>query len=237
MKRRGFLLLLVVGFLIPVAVDASTLQSTDMHPLASVDFWVDTSDSYRYYWSSLGEDYVIHVDIEVTSGSDIDFYILDEDNYDLWSSGYSSSAEVGRDNAGSVSLSFTVPVSGEWNLLFINDNWLYRKHIEGTITAAAPQVINDSSGLIGAVITAIVLVVIIGCILDYASKHEKRKQQTQQVYQPSYPQAPQYPEYSRAPSPPPAQTGFCPYCGTPKHSIDAQFCSTCGRSFRGSDLG
>jgi len=224
-----------VGLLIPVAVDASTLQSTDMHPLASVDFWVDTSDSYRYYWSSISEDYVIYIDIEVTSGSDIDFYILDEDNYDLWSSGYSSSAEVGRDNVGSVSLSFTVPVSGEWNLLFINDNWLYRKHIEGTITAVAPQAINDSSGLIGAVITAIVFIVVIAaltvvCTKASESKHKLGVTESQQTY-------PQYAPVSPPGQPPVSENAkFCPYCGAPRQFFDAKFCQNCGRPLRGPDL-
>jgi hypothetical protein len=211
-----------MGLLLPIAANASTPRIHGVHHLASVDFWVDTLNSYNYYWTSIGKDYVISIDVEVTSGSDIDFYILDEDNYDLWSDGSSSYAEVIRQNVGSISLSFKVPVSGEWHLLFINDNWLFRKHIEGTITAVAPVAANDVSDLGTAVAAIIVVVVIIVCTISYLSKYEKRRQQAQHGYQPAYQQV---------------QTGFCPYCGAPRQLYDAQFCSRCGRPFRGPDLG
>jgi len=232
MNRRGIVFLIVLGFLLPVMVNAATPQQDDLHPHASVDVWVDQLGSYNYYWTNIGEGYSINMDIEVTYGSDIDFYILDEDNFDTWHDGGSASSSLTRQNTGSISVSFTVPTSGEWHLLFINDNWLFRKHLEGTITVTAPYVPNTPSSIAGAVVAVLILGVIAICIAGCAAKSQKDKQEGQVSSQPS--------QISYGVNQPPVrssqQVSYCPYCGTPKQLFDAKFCSKCGRAFSGPAL-
>ncbi|MHA1930062.1 MAG: hypothetical protein ACTSV2_15930 [Candidatus Thorarchaeota archaeon] len=230
MNRRGLVFLVILGFLLPVVTTAAAPQPAESHPNATVDFWVDTNNSYRYYWNNVPEGYTIYIDVEVTSGSDIDFYILDEENYDLWDDGQSSDAARGQSNVGSVSISFTVPSSGEWNLLFLNDNWLYRKHIEGTITAIAPTTTSTTTtssptaemSLVSAAIFGLLLIFLMGMAFVFCRKFEERKKDPQEVYIP-----PQIQEQIAI---------YCQYCGTQRQGLDAQFCSKCGRAFSGPEF-
>ncbi|MGY5873936.1 MAG: hypothetical protein RTV72_16940 [Candidatus Thorarchaeota archaeon] len=228
MKRRGIILLLALVFFLPVITNAAAPQQEDLHPHATVDVWVDALGSYNYYWNDLDEGYTIRVDIDVTYGSDIDFYIVDEENYDDWVDGYDANADVLRENVGSVSLTFTVPSSGEWHLLFINDNWLFRKHLEGTITVAAPYVPNDpsSSAMLGLIGLGLVVVCIAVCV----SKSRKDAQKKQS-------QSPQSRHDYQIQQPASQQVVYCSYCGTPKQHYDALFCSKCGRAFSGPEFG
>ncbi|MFW9789459.1 MAG: hypothetical protein ACFFE1_17465 [Candidatus Thorarchaeota archaeon] len=230
MNRRGIIILLVIAMLLPYTVDAGTTKPREIHMNATIDVWVDVLGSYNYYWNNLGKDYTINIDIEVTSGNDIDFYIVDEENYDLWQDNQDAYAEVIKENIGSVSQSFTVPSSGEWHLLFINDNWLFRKHIEGTVTVTSPPMSNDLSldAVIGTGLILILVFVVIGCI----SNENKKKQSRDISQQPIYHQSKDY----GSPRAPQNVAGYCPYCGTPKPVIDAVFCVSCGRHFDGPDL-
>jgi len=237
LKRRGIILLILAGLFLPVLVNAAAPQPAEIHPHATVDFWVDTNNSYRYYWSDLPTGYTININVEVTSGSDIDFYILDEENYDLWDDGQSSDAERGQSNVGSVSISFTVPSSGEWNLLFINDNWLYRKHIEGTITVTATTTYSsptdsDTMAPAGAVIIAAVILFIIGMAALCCKKFNESQQEPPTMGGPPHKDGPPLlPLHQPVRVQQEQVTMFCPYCGTQRQSHDAQFCSKCGRAF------
>jgi hypothetical protein len=231
LNRRGITILLIIAILLPYAVDAATPKPREIRFNATIDVWVDALGSYNYYWSNIGEDYTINIDIDVTSGNDIDFYIIDEENYDLWLDNQDAYAEVIKENVGSVSESFTVPSSGEWHLLFINDNWLFRKHIEGTVTVTSPYIPSDLSDdtLLGIAFVLILVFLIIGCI----SAENKRKQSKDTTQQPVYQQVRDSVTPTRKPQ---HVAGYCPYCGAPKPVMDAKFCASCGRSFDGPDL-
>ncbi|TFH03805.1 MAG: hypothetical protein E4H14_16025 [Candidatus Thorarchaeota archaeon] len=233
MNRRGIVFLVVLGFLLPVMASAATPQQEDIHPHADVDVWVNALGYYNYYWNDLGSGNRINVNIDVTSGDDIDFYILDEDNYDTYINGGSASSHLTRENAGSISVSYTIPSSGEWHLIFRNDNWFFRKHLEGTITVTAPYVPTSPSSSAGAVMALLVIAAVVICIAVCAAKSQKDKQEgpvASQSSQTGY-------QVAQPSVRPTQQVGFCPYCGTPKQLFDAKFCSKCGRAFSGPDLG
>lgn len=120
MKREvidGVPLVIVMA---PVLVQAAApSQETDIRPLA--DVWIDQRPSYSYQ-AQLDANYVIYVSFEITSGLDIDFFICDEENYDLWSDGQGAIAYRIHENVGSYSTSFSVPSDGEWRVVFSNDN-------------------------------------------------------------------------------------------------------------------
>ena len=92
MKREAIACVMLVFAIAPVIVQAAApAQERDMRPLADVDIWIDQRSWFTRYWPQLLEDDVIYVDFEVTSGSDIDFFICDGEAYDLWSDGNSMS--------------------------------------------------------------------------------------------------------------------------------------------------
>jgi len=236
LKRYGIILFVLVGLFLPVIANAGSQQSSEFHPAASVDFWVDTNDWYSYYWNDISAGYSIDVDIDVTSGNDIDFFITDGENYDLWVDDQSSNAYLIRENVGSVSVSFTIPHSGEWRVVFLNDDWLYRKHIEGTISAFAPPTttITTSSPLdsdvVGPLVIFAVIIFLIGMTIACCKKVEDRQKESRQGHQ-----VPQQTSYE-VPVHKEQVVMFCQYCGTQRQSSDAQFCSRCGKSFSGPEL-
>jgi len=204
-----------------------------IHPLADVDFWVNANSFYNYYFSYLQSGYRIDIDVEVTYGTDIDFYIFDEDNYDLYADGQSCYAEVIQESVGSVSRTFTVTSSGKWHLVFNNDDWLFRRHIEGTITATAPPTTTSTAELMILTVAAIFLIAI--CILC-SKKYEESQKASKQMHGP--PSQTAYPSsyVSQQQVHVRTTTNFCPYCGTPKQSSTASFCATCGRAFEGPNV-
>jgi hypothetical protein len=222
--------------LLPITANSHVLQPEKIHQHASVDFWVDTLDWYSIYWIDLDEGSRIYVNVDVTSGNDIDFFIADGENYDLWADGQSSSAYHIMSNVGSVSVSFSVPSSGEWRVVFKNDNWLYRKHIEGTITVYVPTTTSSpSSSLsnIGSLIIALVVVFLIVMMIACCKKLEDSKDPPQIIYSPNEKQhgPPLSPLNQHFPPRQDPVIMFCPYCGTQRQNYDAIFCSRCGKAF------
>ncbi|NHI89067.1 MAG: hypothetical protein EAX87_06055 [Candidatus Thorarchaeota archaeon] len=232
MNRRGFIFLVILGILLPIGVDAATPRPRDIHPNATIDIWVDPLGSHNYYWNNIEEGYTIHIDFDVTYGTDIDFYILDEENYDLWHNNQDAYAEVIKESIGSISESFTVPSSGEWHMLFINNDWLFSRHIEGTVTVSAPYVPNDLStdGIIEGAAFLVFIVLVVGVISREYQKKQNAFSGQQSVYGQTQGHATPIPRQTQ-------QGGYCPYCGAPRVDSNAGFCSRCGRAFRGPELG
>jgi hypothetical protein len=221
-KREAIACILLVFAIGPVLVQAAApAQENDMRPLVDVDVWIDQLSWHSYYWTQLDEDDVIYVDFEVTSGSDIDFFICDGDTYDLWSDGNSVTVSVLHENVGSYSTSFRVPSDGEWRVVFVNDNWLIRKHVEGTVQVQSPT--SPSNTLLGMAGLGILILVIVGIavVFHHMGKHTKTRKHV-----PEYVQPPSQLIHTSGR----VRTGYCPHCGQRLRLPSAQFCPSCGAS-------
>jgi len=163
--------------------------------------------SYRHYdvWFSLeGGDQII-INIQETTGRGIDIYIFDEENYDLFSHSGDYDYLERYQNRAILSTTITVPESGTWYVAFWNTHGS-TIHIEGTVRTESPHY---------EVLLAVAIIIIIaGACLCYAYK---KKLHTYRLT----PQPLAQEELFR----------FCPYCGTPRQSPDAQFCEKCGKFF------
>jgi hypothetical protein len=97
---------------------------------ATIDIWINAG-SYHYYYPTreAGTGYYGHFE---TSSGGIDFFICDQENFDLWTSGYSASVYERHPSAGSADWDFIIPTTGTWYFMYDNtDDWLYQKHVTG----------------------------------------------------------------------------------------------------------
>jgi hypothetical protein len=208
-----YLHLLVLVFLVSIPQCAS-----DFIPAESMDFWVDVISWHAKYYSSCEEDATISGNFEVTSGSDIDFFICDSENYDKWCNLEDATAYNIKYNIGSLDFSFTVPADGRWYIVFVNDAWLTRKHIEGNIYYHAPQSA-EYNPIVGLAILGGVGGFALVFVILYKLFHTEQKPQPQVPIR----------RYVETSQPPQTQFMYCPHCGKPVHST-MKFCPNCGGS-------
>ena len=215
----GVLLIIVIA---PALVQAAApAHENDIRPLADLDIWIDQLSVYYYNWTQLDQGDVIYVYFEVTSGSDIAFFICDAENYDLWIDEQNATAYEVQNSVGSYSTSFSVPSDGEWRVVFINYNLLVRKHIEGTVEIQYPD--PSSSMVFAMVITGIFLFAIAGCAIAF---HEMGKRAKMRKDMLEYGQPPsQWTDTSGR-----MRTSYCSTCGQSQHPANARVCSNCGVS-------
>jgi hypothetical protein len=238
MRRRwlfGALLLALTFCPVSVACASSRNETPTLRPLTDIDVWVDTLSSYSFYTEDCKKDGRIYGSFEVTSGSDIDFFICDQTNYDLWKTGSSSVAYEINDNVGSLSYSLNLPHDDTWYVVFYNDNWFYRKHIEGTVYYAVPYTAPNSSSMGGLIVLGIIgVIVVCGGIGVHAYSNSTKKQEPQRGIPPQSQGTLVY----AGPSQPSSAPRFCPSCGSPLRFPNDRFCSTCGRQLGpGPELG
>jgi len=196
---------------------ASSQERNGFEPEFDVDIWIDPYGWFHIYYNNLTTINTIYVEIEVTSGPGIDFFICDQTNWDIWDSGGTASVYRLNENVGSVSTSFSVPSTDTWYVVFDSDSY-QNIHVEGYVgLAPAPPSIPDNSMMAVLIVAAVVVIGVIGVAVV---KQVSRQGPT------SLPPAEQI--YS---VPPRIDTGFCHYCGHPKQGIEAQFCAKCGRAF------
>ncbi|MFX1561080.1 MAG: zinc ribbon domain-containing protein [Promethearchaeota archaeon] len=229
--KRMFICLMFLGLVLPgLASAAAPPNQTGFSPKTDVDTWIDGWGWHHWWWTGLDTSDTIYVEIEVTSGGDIDFFICDQENWDLWESGYTASVYQKTENAGSISKSFRIPNAGTWHVVFQNDALLTRKHIEGYIGLSP---LYSTVGVdLSLVVIVFAAIFIVGVVYEGLKRIQRPKVEG---YPPHLlPQQPQM-----IPTHPPAkpQTNFCPYCGTPRQSKDSHFCAKCGRAFDEPSLG
>ncbi|MGY5852824.1 MAG: hypothetical protein RTU92_04585 [Candidatus Thorarchaeota archaeon] len=231
MRKRLILSLFFLGLVLPILVSAATpTDRTGFTPEFDVDVWVDGWSWYTVYVPSLDTGDNIYVEVEVTSGAGIDFFICDQTNYDIWESLGSPYVYQQSQNVGSVSTSFNVPSSGTWYCVFYNDDILTSKHIEGYV--GTTPLLAPSLDLLLPLVGLVIAVVCVGVIWFGIKKTQKPK--TAHYPTPTPLQQP----YTTATQPPASTpTNYCPYCGTPRQSSTASFCATCGRAFEGPGFG
>lgn len=226
LRKRVVILLLFIGLVLPVLVTAATPRNqTGYHPELDVDQWIGGYDWY-YVYMNLDDGDIIYVEIEVTSGTGIDFFICDQENYDIWASYGSATGYRSRENVGSISTSYTVSSSGPWYAVFINSDLLTSKRIEGYVGTVNPLLVDF--GYLLPFIGIAVAIIIGGAIWSGLKKMQQPK--TAQYQSTMSPQR-TYATYDSQNA-----TGSCPFCGTPKRASNARYCSTCGRQFDGSEM-
>jgi hypothetical protein len=209
----------ILSAFIPL-VDANPVNQPDdntLRPLADIDVWIDGLSWYSYYFSGCDEGGLLYGSFEVTSGSDIDFFICDRATYNSFADGYSVTVYNLRENVGSLSYSFNIPEDGTWHVVYRNEAWFTRKHIEGTINYSSPA--SGSSGaLVFGSLFLISIVIFIGIGAKICSDQGKMPQEQ--------------PKQEAKPYPDTAQVSkFCSQCGTPRQSLSVRFCPHCGKSF------
>lgn len=134
MRKRLILSLFFLGLVLPILVSAATpTDRTGFIPEFDVDVWVDGWSWYTVYVPSLDTGDNIYVEVEVTSGAGIDFFICDQTNYDILIGLGEPYAYGQQEDVGSVSTSFSVPSSGTWYCVFLNEDLLTSKHLEGYV--------------------------------------------------------------------------------------------------------
>ena len=228
MKKQALLLVVVFVFVVgPTLSDAAAPQErADFEPKYDVDIWIDPNGWYHIYYTDLAAYNTIYVEIEVTSGPGIDFFICDQANWDIWDSGGTASVYNLNENVGSVSTSFYVPTTDTWYIVFDSDSY-ENIHVEGYVglspapaaTSPPPSTPDGSMMLIVVAVVAIIVIGVIGVavVKQISGQSPAPPPTTQPVYSVQ-------------------ETSFCTYCGSPRPSPDAKFCSKCGRSFTGPEF-
>jgi hypothetical protein len=177
-------------------------------------FVIDPGSWFNLY-AYRSEGYKAEFDLEVIAGGnrDIDFFICDQGNYTLWSSGYTATVYKLHENVVSYSSNFIYPHSDTWYFVFSNTfslissktvqftNDLYEWQTTPT-TPSIPGILplaflGFGIGVIG-IITAIVILIVI---------YVTRKREV--------------------PTPPPTTVHQCPQCNTHLTGNET-YCGQCG---------
>ena len=213
----GLILLIIVVPLLGGTVAARTNKADELRPLADIDIWVDPLSWHHFWYSGCESGDSIYGDFEVTSGGDIDFFICDQDNYDLYDTGHTASVYQKHDNWGSLTWSFTVPAAGTWHVVFSNADSLFTsKHIVGHIYHSSAAANSDWSG--ASVVAALVVIAVVIALFKRIGKAEEEGKSQGEPTQLTGPVQQ-------------VQAGFCPFCGAPRLPPNAAFCAHCGRQY------
>jgi hypothetical protein len=218
----GLILLIIVVPLFGGTAVARSNKADELKPLADIDIWVDPLGAYHFWYSGCKSGDRIYGDFEVTSGAGIDFFICDQENWDLWDTGHTASVYQKHDNWGSLTWDFTVPEAGTWHVVFDNmDSLFTSKHIVGHIYHVVPTTTSSYAPLdISGFFPGILVLAIIVVIVALSQRSMKQKSGMKPTEPPPMTSSVQQ-----------AQAGFCPFCGAPRLALNAAFCSHCGRQY------
>lgn len=217
MKREGILVLLSI-LLLPL--NAAALTQIDYNfSTSDHDIWVEPLGSYAIYLDCEEGDYVSG-EFEVVSGSDIDFFLFDEENYNKFIAREDSEAIRISHNVGSLTWSVYIVEDGRYYATYRNDNLFTRKHIEGSIEINSQSI--PSLSLIAFLLALCIGGVVLCIICQRANQSQKQIQHdAQQGYQVR----------------PTTQFIFCPYCGKGGLASGMRYCPSCGNQIStGTDL-
>jgi hypothetical protein len=79
----------------------------------------------------------LHIIVEVKSGGnlDINFYVMDEPNYNIWKAGESASPEISRTSITTYDSDWVVPYDGTWYFVYDNSaDSVYSKDVTAVVT-------------------------------------------------------------------------------------------------------
>jgi hypothetical protein len=155
--------------------------------------------------------YKADFDLEVLAGGnqDIDFFICDQGNYTLWSSGYTAWVYVRHDNVVSYDGEFVFPYSSTWHFVFSNTfSVVSSKTVQFTCDLYQWQTFPAFPGILPIVVIGIgitIAVCIVGIIVTIVLVLRKRATTT----------------------PPSPNEHRCPTCNTPLTGHET-YCGDCG---------
>lgn len=96
------------------------------------DIWI-SGGSYQSYSADRSEDTAMYGSFEIQTSAGLDFFICDQENYDLWTGGYTAYVYEISYNVGSLEWEFIVPYTDRWYKMYDNtDNLFYQAHVVGT---------------------------------------------------------------------------------------------------------
>jgi len=78
----------------------------------------------------------LHIIVEVKSGGnlDINFYVMDEPNYNIWKAGESASPEISRSDMATFDGEWVVPYDGTWYFVYDNTFGSTSKDVTAIVT-------------------------------------------------------------------------------------------------------
>ena len=220
--RLTLALLVIILQILIVPVIASTQITSPIEPKYEIDIWIDALSTHAIY-ANYEEDGIIYVDFEVTYGTDVDFFICDSSEYAKLVDGQSYYVYDIHENVGSLSTAFTIPYDDTWYIVFENEDVLFRRHIEGTLSYSAPLDTNTNGVAVGAVIGILVSMAVIGiCTLVYVTGYIKTQSN---IGQPT--------SNNRTIE---KWGTYCPHCGYRGITPADQFCRKCGHRLKSIDI-
>jgi len=136
-----------VGSLVPTLIEpAGVPQKGTAVPLVDPDWpfdvWVPAL-SYYYLYAVRYTGTGLYGRFDVTSSGGIDFFVCDQSNFDLWTSGYTASVYALRQNIGGANWTLIVPTTDTWYIMYSNmDSIFMQAHVIGTnrIDITAPSI-------------------------------------------------------------------------------------------------
>lgn len=121
-------------------VSAESVAAAD--PDWPFDVWINAG-GYYYFYAYRSEDTALYGSFDVLTSSGIDFFLCDDDNFDLWTSGHTASVYVRHPSTGGADWEFIVPYSDTWYKMYDNTaNLFYQSHVVGThrLDITAPSI-------------------------------------------------------------------------------------------------
>lgn len=216
-RYRTKLRLLVITVLLCTLLGVST-----QIPLTRADWELGASGSIErdiggyswrgHWWSGLTTNNKLR--FVWSSGFGLDFLIMNQDNYNLWSSGYTANCEVIRESLISDNYGWVIPRNGEvWYAIWRNDgffsthlscNWYRYIWVEPYTPPNTPGLFPSYMPLIQLLVAISVIFIIIAVVAVIVKRTTQGPKET--------------------PSP---QTRMCPKCNAPLASDDT-YCGECG---------
>ncbi len=123
--KLKLVLLIMLALLLSSASTASAAPAPHSSAILAGDYeypfstTIAAGNYYVLHWDKQQND-GIYGDFQVTSGNDIDFFICDQTNYDLWTGGSNAQVYNLQQKVGSYSFTFIIPATGTWYFVYSN---------------------------------------------------------------------------------------------------------------------
>ena len=146
-KRAILIIMIALMFIAPVADAREHNSILSLHASATHDIVIDAYDwesfsIHCYAGDSLSGEFLISKNTELFPGDQteydnwlldgIDFFIFDEENYDLWVEGSTATPILESPDLMELTWSIEIPYNAVWYVVYSNDS-IFMKEIEGSI--------------------------------------------------------------------------------------------------------